>query len=194
MFGYRWGAAEGCTEAKGGALVAGAASAPPTARGPAHRAASPHPTPPPLAPPRSLPPSAASFGNSFGATDGGVPSLAGSGASLRDPYAWAQRLRDIPDEDVLAELSMMGYTDAMGNRRGGGGEAGPAVGCRAAWQDRRHGLAGSAQAGPLHVPQIPCAPRLFADKFSFANGTGSSKKNKRRNSVGRAISPRSRRR
>lgn len=96
--------------------------------------------------------SAASFGNSFGATDGGVPSLAGSGASLRDPYAWAQRLRDIPDEDVLAELSMMGYTDAMGNRRGGG------------------------------------------DKFSFANGTGSSKKNKRRNSVGRAISPRSRRR
>jgi hypothetical protein len=33
-----------------------------------------------------------------------------------------------------------------------------------------------------------------ADKFSFANGTGSSKKNKRRNSVGRAISHHARRR
>jgi hypothetical protein len=36
--------------------------------------------------------------------------------------------------------------------------------------------------------------RRSADKFSFANGTGSSKKGKRRNSVGRAISPRTRRR
>jgi hypothetical protein len=58
--------------------------------------------------------SPASFGNSFGAADTSSP---GGGASSRDPYAWAQRLRDIPDEDVLAELSMMGYTDGVGGRR-----------------------------------------------------------------------------
>ncbi|KAL4858388.1 hypothetical protein ACK3TF_001369 [Chlorella vulgaris] len=97
--------------------------------------------------------SAASFGKSYGATDNLVPAGSGApsppnggggGSSLRDPYAWAQRLRDIPDEDVLAELSLMGYTDGVGGRRGG-------------------------------------------DKYSFANGTGSSKKLKRRNSVGRAV-------
>lgn len=97
--------------------------------------------------------SAASFGKSYGATDNLVPAGSGApsppnggggGGSLRDPYAWAQRLRDIPDEDVLAELSLMGYTDGVGGRRGG-------------------------------------------DKYSFANGTGSSKKLKRRNSVGRAV-------
>ena len=74
--------------------------------------------------------SAASFGNSYAATEGANANGsvgAGGLASLRggaggDPYAWAQRLRDIPDEDVLAELSMMGFTDAsMQSRRGGGG-------------------------------------------------------------------------
>ncbi|PRW56891.1 P-loop containing nucleoside triphosphate hydrolase [Chlorella sorokiniana] len=82
----------------------------------------------------------ATFGNSYGAADSPAVSRA------NDPYAWAQRLRDIPDEDVLAELSLMGYTGDTGSvgRRGG-------------------------------------------DKFSFASGTGSSKKSKRRNSVGRAV-------
>ncbi|PSC68119.1 P-loop containing nucleoside triphosphate hydrolase [Micractinium conductrix] len=96
----------------------------------------------------------ASFGNSYGAADtpdrpassGARAAAAGAGA---DPYSWANRLRDIPDEDALAELSMLGYTDGF-MRRGG-------------------------------------------DKFSFANGTGTSKKGgKRRPSVGRAI-PRRRR-
>jgi hypothetical protein len=74
--------------------------------------------------------SAASFGNSYAATEGanangsvGAGGLASArGGAGGDPYAWAQRLRDIPDEDVLAELSMMGFTDAsMQSRRGGGG-------------------------------------------------------------------------
>lgn len=103
--------------------------------------------------------SAASFGHTYGSTD--APPVAvrpagannasqfgfGGGSPSADPYAWANKLRDLPEEDALAELSMMGYTDGTAmNRRGG------------------------------------------ADKFSFANGTGSSsKKGKRRNpSVGRA--------
>lgn len=88
-----------------------------------------NPTHPSLHPSPSPCCSAASFGKSYGATDNLVPAGSGApsppnggggGGSLRDPYAWAQRLRDIPDEDVLAELSLMGYTDGVGGRRGGG--------------------------------------------------------------------------
>lgn len=37
-----------------------------------------------------------------------------------DPYAWAQRLREIPDKDALQELAMMGYLGADGGASGGG--------------------------------------------------------------------------
>lgn len=84
-----------------------------------------------------------SFGSSFNAAET---------SRNDDPYAWAARLRDIPEEDALAELAAMGYTD------------------------------GSSRRG---------------EKFSFANGTGSSsskqKKSRRSNSVGRAMAPRRRR-
>ena len=170
--------------------------------------------------------SAASFGNSYAATEGANANGsvgAGGLASLRggaggDPYAWAQRLRDIPDEDVLAELSMMGFTDAsMQSRRGGGG------GERARAGHSNNGVKRVAGAGAAsrcwsHVhaafptphlaqPSPPCSLHALSmlspcslhaltplavpageKGFSFANGTGSSKK-KRRNSVGRAISP-----
>lgn len=33
-----------------------------------------------------------------------------------DPYAWAARLRDLPEEEALAELSAMGYTDGSSSR------------------------------------------------------------------------------
>ena len=48
------------------------------------------------------------FGSSYGASDG----------RNDDPYAWAARLRDIPEEEALAELAAMGYTDGSGGRRG----------------------------------------------------------------------------
>lgn len=54
--------------------------------------------------------SAGGFGSSFGAVD--TPAKA-------DVYAWANRLRDIPEEEALAELAMMGYTDPA-SRRGAG--------------------------------------------------------------------------
>jgi hypothetical protein len=178
-----------------------------------------HPPVPPNPPARSP----ASFGNSFGAADTSSP---GGGASSRDPYAWAQRLRDIPDEDVLAELSMMGYTDGVGGRRSAGTRrcgrghqprrphARPCILFRerrwAGWLEGAQpvlSVGGSATSAPLQpAPRLPRPawphrarpstppPAWPADKFSFANGTGSSKKGKRRNSVGRAISPRTRRR
>lgn len=37
-----------------------------------------------------------------------------------DPYAWAARLRDLPEEEALAELAAMGYTDGGSGRRAGG--------------------------------------------------------------------------
>lgn len=104
-------------------------------------------SPAPLAAP-THPRSAASFGHSFGAAEAGSHQRGSAALQGNDPYAWAQRLRDIPDEDALAELGLLGYTDASAARRGGAGGS-----------------------------------------FSFASGTGSSKKGKRRNSVGRAVSP-----
>ena len=50
--------------------------------------------PAPLLPCTCLPAcSPASFGNSYGAVDSAGPAV-----TRTDPYAWAQRLRDIPDE------------------------------------------------------------------------------------------------
>ncbi|KAL4427852.1 hypothetical protein ABPG75_001941 [Micractinium tetrahymenae] len=61
--------------------------------------------------------SSASFGHTFGAHDAPVGRPSPASASMNDPYAWAQRLREHSDEDVLAELSSMGYLDGM--RRNG---------------------------------------------------------------------------
>ena len=49
------------------------------------------------------------FGSSFGSSDGG---------KMDDPYAWAARLRDIPEEEALAELAALGYTGGASPRRG----------------------------------------------------------------------------
>lgn len=83
-------------------------------------------------PRRTVRRSPASFGNTYGAAEpaqrgaaalhhqgGGVGAFGGPGSG-NDPYAWAQRLREIPDEDALAELGLMGYTDGSVARRGGG--------------------------------------------------------------------------
>lgn len=39
----------------------------------------------------------------------------GSGLDEGDMYAWAQRLRDIPNKDVLSQLAMGGYTSDGGS-------------------------------------------------------------------------------
>ncbi|BDA41586.1 Uncharacterized protein ycf45 [Coccomyxa sp. Obi] len=57
-----------------------------------------------------------------------------------NPYAWAQRLREIPDKDALHELALMGYTSG-------------------------DSLASSTRR---------------TDKFAFANGTGTGRKNNKR--------------
>lgn len=92
------------------------------------------------------------FDSMFGYSAGGFGSSFGAQDKSDDPYGWAARLRDIPEEEALAELASMGCTDSGSGRRG----------------DQR---------------------------FSFANGTGSSgkKKKSRSNSVGRAMAPRRRR-
>jgi len=77
------------------------------------------------------------FGNSFS----GPPSE--TKGSSETVFGWAARLRDVSEEEALAELASMGYTDSSGSRK--------------------------------------------REKFSFAQGTGQSKKKGRRgNSVGRA--------
>lgn len=48
-----------------------------------------------------MPPSAASFGNSLNSFD------------ANDPYAWAKRLRNIPDKDALQELAVSGRSSRM---------------------------------------------------------------------------------
>lgn len=70
---------------------------------------SPPPMPPQLDdPPAAAPPAAVlddmlplQAGPAFGSTF--------ANAESDDPYAWAQRLRDIPDKDALQELATMGY-------------------------------------------------------------------------------------
>jgi hypothetical protein len=66
------------------------------------------------------------FDSMFGyGTAGGVGlngSFGGSEGRGDDPYAWAARLRDLPEDEALAELAAMGYTDAGSGRRNGGGE------------------------------------------------------------------------
>ena len=47
------------------------------------------------------------FGSSFSSEDA-------------DPYAWAQRLREIPDKDALQELGLMGYLGADGSSSSSG--------------------------------------------------------------------------
>ena len=37
-----------------------------------------------------------------------------------DPYAWAQRLREIPDKDALQELGYLGYLGTDGSSSGSG--------------------------------------------------------------------------
>ena len=60
---------------------------------------------------------AGSFGNSFASAErSSGPS--GGGSAGGDMYSWANRLRDLPEEDALQELSAMGFTDPMGARRG----------------------------------------------------------------------------
>ena len=54
----------------------------------------------------------ATFGNSFGAADSG-PAVGRQG----DPYAWAQRLRDIPDGEPLGMAAAAG---PAGRGAGGG--------------------------------------------------------------------------
>lgn len=83
----------------------------------------------------TTPHSSASFGHTFGAHDAPVGRPSTASASMNDPYAWAQRLREHSDEDVLAELSSLGYLDGM--RRNGNGE-----------QAARLGGAAKAAAGP----------------------------------------------
>ena len=48
-------------------------------------------------------------------------SFAGNAADSQ--YAWAERLREIPDKDALQELSMMGYLSGDSNSSGGNGGA-----------------------------------------------------------------------
>ena len=60
---------------------------------------------------------AGSFGNSFASAERSTgPS--GGGSAGGDMYSWANRLRDLPEEDALQELSAMGFTDPLGARRG----------------------------------------------------------------------------
>ncbi|KAK9908951.1 hypothetical protein WJX75_005083 [Coccomyxa subellipsoidea] len=61
-------------------------------------------------------------------------------ADSDNPYAWAQRLREIPDKDALHELAVMGYTSG-------------------------DSLASTTRR---------------TDKFAFANGTGTGRKNNKR--------------
>ena len=57
------------------------------------------------------------FDSMFGYGSGGFGSSFGSSeAAGDDPYAWAARLRDIPEEEALAELAAMGYTDGRHSR------------------------------------------------------------------------------
>ena len=56
------------------------------------------------------------FGNSFGYA--GETQFNGVGGKNEDPYAWAARLRDVPEEEALAELASMGFTSD--SERGGG--------------------------------------------------------------------------
>lgn len=56
------------------------------------------------------------FGNSFGYA--GETQFNGVGGKSEDPYAWAARLRDVPEEEALAELASMGFTSD--SERGGG--------------------------------------------------------------------------
>lgn len=56
--------------------------------------------------------SSGGFGNSFTAPDTNA-SRSGEGM-----YGWAARLRDVPEEEALAELASMGYTDGGSSRKG----------------------------------------------------------------------------
>jgi len=64
------------------------------------------------------------FDSMFGYASGGFGASYGSvnessGIRNDDPYAWAARLRDIPEEEALAELAALGYTDGNGAGRRG---------------------------------------------------------------------------
>lgn len=76
---------------------------------------------------------------------------------MNDPYAWAQRLREHSDEDVLAELSSMGYLDGVhrngGERGGGRGAAQLRVGWRGSLAGPYLGTGPEAPAKRLGLPR-----------------------------------------
>eukprot|EP00887_Chlorella_sp_A99_P002607 scaffold6.g2607.t1 len=123
---------------------------------------------------------AAAFGSTYDAEGGR------SAAAAADPYGWAARLRDIPDEDALqARQTLLRSLCLLCGARRARGSAGNRWG-RACGQQRRVSHAAPVRAMMGMMDGSGMRGRS-SNKFEFANGSTGAKKGKRRNSVGRAI-------